>query len=151
MSNQPFFTMLRNAHLYAPEDQGIQDLLIAGEKISGIGKGIEAPKGIECREIDLKGARVLPGFIDGHVHMIGGGGEGGYHTRTPELLLSKVTTSGVTTVCGLLGTMVRHATSRACSPKRVVWNTRACPPIFTRVLTSCPHRPSQAVSARISS
>ena len=82
MSNQPFFTMLRNAHLYAPEDQGIQDLLIAGDKIAGIGKGIEAPKGIECREIDLKGARVLPGFIDGHVHMIGGGGEGGYHTRT---------------------------------------------------------------------
>lgn len=113
MSNQPFFTMLRNAHLYAPEDQGIQDLLIAGEKISGIGKGIEAPKGIECREIDLKGARVLPGFIDGHVHMIGGGGEGGYHTRTPELLLSKVTTSGVTTVCGLLGTdgTTRHVES----------------------------------------
>ena len=54
MSNQPFFTMLRNAHLYAPEDQGIQDLLIAGEKIAGIGKSIEAPKGIECREIDSR-------------------------------------------------------------------------------------------------
>ena len=53
MSNQPFFTMLRNAHLYAPEDQGIQDLLIAGEKIAGIGKGIEAPKGIECRPARL--------------------------------------------------------------------------------------------------
>lgn len=38
MSNQSFFTMLRNAHLYAPEDQGVQDLLIAGEKIAGIGK-----------------------------------------------------------------------------------------------------------------
>lgn len=35
MSNQSFFTMLRNAHLYAPEDQGVQDLLIAGEKIAG--------------------------------------------------------------------------------------------------------------------
>ena len=147
MSNQPFFTILRNAHLYAPEDQGIQDLLIAGEKIAGIGKGIEPPKGIECREIDLKGARVLPGFIDGHVHMIGGGGEGGYHTRTPELLLSKVTTSGVTTVCA--ERMAQHVMSRAYSPKRADWNMKVFLPTSTRVLMNFPHRPLQAASAKI--
>lgn len=113
MSDKPFFTMIRNAHIFAPEDLGIQDMLLAGEKIAGIGKGIEPPQGIECREVDLKNARVLPGFIDGHVHMIGGGGEGGFHTRTPELVLSKVTLSGVTTVCGLLGTdgTTRHVES----------------------------------------
>jgi beta-aspartyl-dipeptidase (metallo-type) len=46
----------------------------------------------------------LPGFIDGHVHVTGGGGEGGYRTRTPELQLSDAIRGGVTTVVGCLGT-----------------------------------------------
>lgn len=113
MSARPFFTLVRNAHVFAPDDLGVTDFLVAGEKIAGFGKEIEPPKGIECREVDLAGARVLPGFIDSHVHMIGGGGEGGPHTRTPELLLSKVTVTGVTTLAGLLGTdgVTRHVES----------------------------------------
>lgn len=113
MADKPFFTLLKNAHVYAPEDLGSRDILIAGEKIAAIDTAIEPPAGLECRIIDAKGARVLPGFIDSHVHMIGGGGEGGYHTRTPELLLSKVTMSGVTTLAGLLGTdgTTRHVVS----------------------------------------
>ena len=35
---------------------------------------------------------------------IGGGGEGGFSTRTPEATLSDLTTAGVTTVVGTLGT-----------------------------------------------
>ena len=46
----------------------------------------------------------MPGFIDGHVHMTGGGGEGGYATRTPELSLSDAIRGGVTTIVGCLGT-----------------------------------------------
>ncbi|MBE3073235.1 MAG: hypothetical protein IMZ67_09685, partial [Acidobacteria bacterium] len=38
--------------------------------------------------------RAVPGFIDAHVHMTGGGGEGGYATRTPELLLSDAIRGG---------------------------------------------------------
>ena len=51
--------------------------------------------------------------MDAHVHIIGGGGEGGFATRTPEIQLSKITTSGVTTVFGLLGTdgITRHVES----------------------------------------
>jgi beta-aspartyl-dipeptidase (metallo-type) len=53
--------------------------------------------------IDGTGKLLVPGFIDGHVHILGGGSEG-YAFRTPELMLSDLTTGGVTTVIGCLGT-----------------------------------------------
>jgi beta-aspartyl-dipeptidase (metallo-type) len=110
---KPFFTLLRNASIIAPNELGTQDILIAGSKIAAIGKDLALPHGYDCTEIDLTGYTILPGFIDSHVHMIGGGGEGGYATRTPEIVLSKVTTSGVTTLIGCLGTdgITRHMES----------------------------------------
>ncbi len=38
------------------------------------------------------------------MHLLGGGGEAGPWSRTPEIMLSKITRAGVTTVLGLLGT-----------------------------------------------
>lgn len=46
----------------------------------------------------------MPGFIDSHVHLIGGGGEGGFATRTPEISIQSIVESGITTVVGCLGT-----------------------------------------------
>ena len=54
--------------------------------------------------LDLGGRRLLPGLIDGHVHVTGGGGEAGFASRVPAPTLSRYTRSGVTTVVGLLGT-----------------------------------------------
>jgi beta-aspartyl-dipeptidase (metallo-type) len=54
--------------------------------------------------IDAGRRPLVPGFIDGHVHVTGGGGEGGFSTRTPELQLGTATKAGVTTVIGVLGT-----------------------------------------------
>jgi beta-aspartyl-dipeptidase (metallo-type) len=42
--------------------------------------------------------------VDLHVHLLGGGGEGGFRTRTPEITLSAIARAGVTTVVGCLGT-----------------------------------------------
>ena len=108
-----FFKLLRGAEVFAPESVGKKDILIAGEKIAAMGDTLEAPAGYDCEIVDLTGCVLMPGFIDSHVHLIGGGGEGGYATRTPEIVLSKVTTSGVTTVAGLLGTdgTTRHVAS----------------------------------------
>ena len=108
-----FFKLLRGAEVFAPESVGKKDILIAGEKIAAMGDTLEAPAGYDCGIVDLTGCVLMPGFIDSHVHLIGGGGEGGYATRTPEIVLSKVTTSGVTTVAGLLGTdgTTRHVAS----------------------------------------
>lgn len=108
--SKPFFKILRNATVYASENLGQKDILIAGEKIAAVGENLPALPDYNCEEIDLTGCSLMPGFIDGHVHLIGGGGEGGYATRTPEIQLSQITTSGVTTVCGLMGTdgVTRH-------------------------------------------
>jgi beta-aspartyl-dipeptidase (metallo-type) len=96
---------LRNAELYAPEYRGRADLLVAGETIAWVGTGLpDLPAALSVRRHDLEGRRVIPGLIDGHVHLTGGGGEAGPHTRVPPLGLSRLTAGGVTTAVGVLGT-----------------------------------------------
>lgn len=96
--------LIRNIHVYAPEDHGIQDVLIAGNKIIKIADSLPEVKAYDVSVIDGSDKFLVPGFIDAHVHILGGGGEGGPATRTPEIRLTDITTAGVTTVCGLLGT-----------------------------------------------
>lgn len=55
-------------------------------------------------EFDLGGRRLVPGFIDGHAHVTGGGGESGFGSRVPPVPLGEFTRAGVTSVVGLLGT-----------------------------------------------
>lgn len=97
--------LLRNADVHAPEALGVRHLLIGGGKVLWIG-GTEPvlPDALGVETIDLDGARLIPGFIDGHVHASGGGGEAGYASRVPAPLLSRYTRAGVTSVIGLLGT-----------------------------------------------
>jgi beta-aspartyl-dipeptidase (metallo-type) len=103
-AEKPYFTLLRDANVLSPERLGCQDILLAGEKIVAIEPHIEMPSSWQCREIDLSEYTLVPGLIDSHVHIVGGGGEGGYTTRTPEATLSSVTRAGVTTLVGCLGT-----------------------------------------------
>jgi beta-aspartyl-dipeptidase (metallo-type) len=99
------FTILKGGTIFAPEDLGVQDLLIAGQVIAHIAPGIKpVPEYGQTQVIDVTGRRIVPGFIDQHVHLLGGGGEGGYATRTPEVVLSDITMAGITTVVGCLGT-----------------------------------------------
>ena len=46
-----------------------QIVLIRGDRIAEVGPAVESPQG--ARVIDLSGATVLPGMIDGHVHTNG--------------------------------------------------------------------------------
>lgn len=112
--------LFRNVHLYAPDDRGICDLLVAGGKIVAIADANSESVAETCPVSDLNGAIVCPGFIDQHVHLIGGGGEAGPHTRTPEVRLSKLVEAGITSVVGLLGTdgTTRH-------PESLLAKTRA--------------------------
>lgn len=97
--------LLKNCDVYAPEHLGMRDILLADQKIMLVQPKIEGYEGLEGVEvIDCGGAIVTPGLIDIHVHVTGGGGEQGYHSRTPELNLSELLQNGVTTVLGLLGT-----------------------------------------------
>ncbi|MCE8017631.1 beta-aspartyl-peptidase [Halomonas sp. MCCC 1A17488] len=99
-------TLLKNARLYAPRAMGLCHLLIADRRIAAVVAADEgAPaSGMAVEEIDLEGRRVIPGLVDPLVHFIGGGGEGGFGTRTAELTLADALASGVTTLVGALGT-----------------------------------------------
>ena len=99
--------LIRNANLYAPQPLGIRHLLIGGGRILWIGAetvDLPVPLRSVTQVIDAAGRRTIPGFIDGHVHVTGGGGEAGFRTRVPAVPLSRFTSAGISTVVGLLGT-----------------------------------------------
>lgn len=95
--------LIQNAEIYAPTSIGRKDILICGGQIVHIAEKIETGS-LPCRVVDGSGSYLVPGLIDQHVHITGGGGEGGFHTRTPEIQLSELIAGGITTVVGLLGT-----------------------------------------------
>ena len=98
-------TRIRNADLFAPEPLGMGQLLLGGGKILHAGPDIaDVPGSLLDEDFDAEGAPVVPGFIDAHVHLTGGGGEDGFSTQAPPVPLSQFTTFGVTSVVGLLGT-----------------------------------------------
>ena len=97
--------LLTNAQVFAPEALGLRHLLVAGGRIAWMGTEVPAlPKHLGSRTRDLGGRRLIPGLIDAHVHLTGGGGEAGAHTKVPPLALSRFTRGGVTSVVALLGT-----------------------------------------------
>lgn len=97
-------TLIQKATVYAPEYQGIKDLLIGSSRILKIADEIPAVDDYDVQVLDGTGKILFPGLIDCHVHILGGGGEGGYHSRTPEIMLTDITLGGITTVVGCLGT-----------------------------------------------
>lgn len=104
-------TFLRNADVFAPEPLGKNDLLIGGGRILALAPELpsvasvaSAPKSLAAEEHDLRGKRLIPGLIDAHVHVTGGGGESGPASRVPPIALSALAKAGVTSVIGVLGT-----------------------------------------------
>ncbi len=96
-------TVIKNADIYAPHHLGLRHVVIAHSKIISIDTKIPELN-LAHEVIDAKGCALIPGFIDGHTHLTGGGGEAGFSTRVPPVPLSKFTRAGVTTAVGLLGT-----------------------------------------------
>lgn len=99
------FILIQDGEIFAPESLGKKDILLAGQKVAVLEDTI--PTGFQLPNLQVISAKdnfVVPGFIDSHVHILGGGGEGGFATRTPEITLTDITRAGVTTVVGCLGT-----------------------------------------------
>jgi beta-aspartyl-dipeptidase (metallo-type) len=101
--SQSSITLIQGAQVYAPQSLGQLDVMIVGDRIVAIAPQLPVPN-IACRVIDGRGKWLVPGFVDALTHITGGGGEGGFHTRTPEMQLSDAILAGVTTVTGVLGT-----------------------------------------------
>ncbi len=97
------FTMIRGAEVYAPEKLGRRDILLSFDKIVFLRENSTfRTRGM--REIDGTGMLAVPGFLDQHVHVTGGGGEDSFRSRIREISLEQLVRGGVTTVVGLLGT-----------------------------------------------
>ena len=76
--------LIKNARVFAPKDL--------------------APNLPDLQTVEAGGMIMTPGFFDQHIHVTGGGGEGGPATRTPELVLSELVACGTTDVVGVSGT-----------------------------------------------
>ena len=99
------FKIIKNANVFAPPPLGKKDILLCFDKIVAIEDsldGIQLPGEVEI--LDVENSRVTPGFFDQHVHLTGGGGEGGPATRVPPIMPSQLLRAGITTVCGVMGT-----------------------------------------------
>lgn len=97
--------VIRGARVYSPRPLGVVDVLVMGDRVAAIGHPLEVPAWAHpIVEIDGTGLDLIPGLIDQHVHIAGGGGEGGPINRTPEIMLTQLTLAGITTVVGVLGT-----------------------------------------------
>ena len=98
---------IQNIDVYAPQHLGQKDVLTVNDKIVKItdaGTIQDVTLFPEMEIVDGTGKILTPGFIDCHVHVLGGGGEGGFANRTPEATMEGLTKFGVTTVVGCLGT-----------------------------------------------
>lgn len=107
-------TLIRGGDVFAPEPLGRKDILLAGGAIEAVAEpGRIRVDGLEAETVDATGKHVFPGLIDPHVHILGGGGEGGPATRAPEIRVEDIISNGITTVIGCLGTdgVTRHMTS----------------------------------------
>jgi beta-aspartyl-dipeptidase (metallo-type) len=98
--------LIENGEVYAPQRLGQRSVLLADSHIAAVGRVNRAPLealGVEHEVIDAEGCLVTPGWIDPHVHLLGGSGEEGFSTQTPEFFVDEIVRHGFTTVVGCLG------------------------------------------------
>lgn len=99
-------TLIKHGEIYAPASVGRQDVLIFDRRIAHIGNidaASLAPLELELEVIEASDCFVTPGLIDPHQHLLGGSGEKGFSTQTPEVSASELARAGITTVVGCLG------------------------------------------------
>jgi beta-aspartyl-dipeptidase (metallo-type) len=99
-------TLIEGGDVYTPDHLGRQSILLVDGKIGRIGDVDRAAVesiGIDVDVIDARDCIVCPGFIDPHQHLLGGSGEEGFATQSPEIHLSEIVRAGITTVVGTLG------------------------------------------------
>lgn len=95
--------LIKGAEVYSPAPLGRLDVLLCDGKVAALATDIQMPAE-HCQIIDGRGMLLLPGLVDSLVHISGGGGEGGYHTRTPQMKVEDAIVGGVTTLVAALGT-----------------------------------------------
>lgn len=101
------FTLVKNGTLYNPEYKGKLDILICMDKIVSIISKDDDLLSLNFSDkikiIDANGMIIIPGFIDQHMHFLGGGGKLGYMSRAGMIQFDDIIRFGVTTAISSLG------------------------------------------------
>lgn len=100
------FTLIKNGEVYGPEPLGQTSVLLTDSSICKIGEVDESALerlGLPVDVIDAARCVVTPEFIDPHEHLLGGSGEEGFSSQTPEISAGEIVSAGITTVVGCLG------------------------------------------------
>ena len=98
--------VIEHGELFSPAPAGKADLLVIGDyiqKVGAINRDALLKLDLDTEFIDASDCFVVPGFIDPHEHLLGGSGESGFSSQTPELHFSEIVSAGITTVIGCLG------------------------------------------------
>src|SRR5215212_2017215 len=98
--------VIENGEVFTPAAIGKADLLVVGDtiqKVGAINREALARLELETEFVDAGDCFVAPGLIDPHEHLLGGSGENGFSSQTPELHLTEIASAGITTVVGCLG------------------------------------------------
>lgn len=94
---------IKGAEILGGDSRFNGEMLCGGGKILAMGPELSIGK-LPAETLDAGGCILVPGLVDGLAHITGGGGEGGFATRTPEMQLADAVAGGVTTLVGALGT-----------------------------------------------
>src|SRR5947199_765283 len=100
------FLLIENGDVFTPDPLGKASVLSANGRVAKIGQvSIESVRAMDVplEVLDASGAYVFPGLIDPHEHLIGGSGESGFASATPEIQLQELARAGITSVVGCLG------------------------------------------------
>jgi beta-aspartyl-dipeptidase (metallo-type) len=100
-------TLIENGEVYSPRPEGRKSILLAGQQIPKVGQ-VDRTKlsqaGLDLEVLDAAGCYIVPGLVDPHSHIAGGGGEQSFKSRQPQVTIEQLAGAGITTVVGLLGT-----------------------------------------------
>jgi beta-aspartyl-dipeptidase (metallo-type) len=99
-------TLIEGGDVYGPEPLGRTSVLLSYDRIAHVGpvdRGVLERLPVPLHVINAAGCVVVPGLIDPHQHLLGGSGEKGFSTQTPEVVLSEIVSAGITSVVGCLG------------------------------------------------
>ena len=97
------FRLIKNIKVFRAGAWRDSQILLAGPSIALLDDklALTIPS---LAETDGQGMYAVPGYVDRHVHITGGGGEGGFSNAVAPLRVEALVRAGVTTVVGLLGT-----------------------------------------------
>jgi beta-aspartyl-dipeptidase (metallo-type) len=98
------FKLIRQGFVFSPESKGILDILVCDQKIVQIEENLsQLGEQLGAVVIPAYEKIVIPGFIDQHLHFLGGGDYEGPAGATTDIEFSSLVKSGITTAISLLG------------------------------------------------